>query len=115
MRHNVLLIENDEPLYTAVVRYLERRGHRVTACRSEAEAERTLERVPDRTHAPELFVADASCMGFYLKARARFPGLRWLLSDTDASDVVAPPGRDQVPYDATIDQPEATFPSDELH
>ena len=117
MRFHILLIEDDRELHDAIVRFLERRGHRVTACRSEAEAARALARGPDRTQAPEVFIARADCMGLYLKVRARFPGIRWVViaNGPSARDVDgALPAGDESPYDASVDQPDVTFPRDGL-
>ena len=114
MSHNILLIEDDEALRSAIVGFLKRRGDRVTACSSQAEAERVLARVPDRTQAPEVIISDVSCMELYLKACLRFPHLRWILTETEMNEVEGDRSDDHVAYDATVDQPDVRFPSEKL-
>lgn len=76
---NILLIEDDENLHVAIRDYLRDHRYRVTACRTIAEAGAVLARLPDRSVAPDAIVADSDALGFYMKARARFPDMRWIL------------------------------------
>lgn len=113
MRQHILLIESDLDLHDAVVGFLENKGHLVTACWSEAEAAKAMARIPDRTRAPEVMVSTAASMGFYLAMRRRFPGMRWVLTTGGVPEETVAEGksdRDVIPYDATIDQPEVSFP-----
>ena len=80
MSMNILMIEDEEDRHTAIRDYLEDRRHRVTACWSVAEADKALARIPDRSVAPDAFVSDASGMTCYMKARERFPDMRWILT-----------------------------------
>ena len=61
-----------------------------TPCRSYVEAEKALARIPDRSRAPDAIVSDADGLAFYMKARSRFPGIRWIV--TAARQPVAEPG-----------------------
>lgn len=80
MSMNILLIEEDDDLHAAIVDFLEDRRFGVTPCRSYGEAERALARIPDRSRAPDAIVSDADGLAFYMKARDRFPGIRWIVT-----------------------------------
>ena len=90
MSMNILLIEDDDDLHAAIVDFLEERCFGVTPCRSYVEAEKALARIPDRSRAPDAIVSDADGLAFYMKARSRFPGIRWIV--TAARQPVAEPG-----------------------
>jgi DNA-binding NtrC family response regulator len=90
MSMNILLIEEDEDLHTAIVDFLEERRFGVTPCWSYMEAEKALARIPDRSRAPDAIVSDADGLAFFIKARGRFPGIRWIV--TAARQPVAEPG-----------------------
>jgi len=77
---NILLIEEDDDFHDAIVDFLEERRYGVTPCRSYAEASSVLARIPDRSRAPDAIVSDADGLAFYMKARARFPGIRWIVT-----------------------------------
>jgi len=80
MSLNILLIEQDDDFHDAIVDFLEKRQFGVTSCRTYAEAERALERIPDRSRAPDAIVSDADGLAFYMKARSRFPSTRWIVT-----------------------------------
>src|SRR5688572_16438277 len=90
MSMNILLIEEDDDLHAAIVDFLEERRFGVTPCRSYVEAEKALSRIPDRSRAPDAIVSDADGLALYMKARGRFPGIRWIV--TAARQPVAEPG-----------------------
>ena len=80
MSMNILLIEEDDDFHEAIVDFLEERRYGVTACRSYGEASSVLARIPDRSRAPDAIVSDADGLAFYMKARTRFPGIRWIVT-----------------------------------
>jgi DNA-binding NtrC family response regulator len=80
MTMNILMIEQDEDLHGAIVDFLEDRRYDVTACRTYGEAEAALNRIPDRSGAPDAIVSDADGLAFYMAARKRFPDTRWIVT-----------------------------------
>lgn len=88
MPAHVLLIEDAAYLRTAIVAYLVRHRHRVTACESIAEASDALAHLPAAV-APDaimsgIYLADGNGLSFYLKVSGQFPNMRWILTATDA-------------------------------
>jgi DNA-binding NtrC family response regulator len=77
---NILLIEPDHELHAAMRTYLEDQDHRVTPCWSIAEAGEVMAGIACRSQAPDVIVSDTGGMTFYMKARQRFPGMRWILT-----------------------------------
>jgi DNA-binding NtrC family response regulator len=80
MSMNILLVEEDDELHDAIVDFLEERSWGVTACRSYVDAASVLACIPDRSRAPDAIVSDADGLALYMKARARFPGIRWIVT-----------------------------------
>jgi DNA-binding NtrC family response regulator len=86
MSAHVLLIEDDDQLRAAIVRYLLDEGHRVTVCGSVAEAVEALEWLPPAI-APDaimsdVFLADGDGVSFFLNTSRRFPAMRWIVTAT---------------------------------
>ena len=82
---NFLVIEDDDELRDAIVDFLASRRHNVTACGSISEARLALADLEDEGEEPDAIVShihlrDGDGVSFYMKASARFPDLRWILT-----------------------------------
>jgi len=80
-----LVIEDDDELRGAIVAFLARRAHRVTACGSIAEANLALGELAANADAPDAVVShihlqDGDGVSFYIKASSRFPEMRWIVT-----------------------------------
>lgn len=85
MTMDFLVIEDDAEVREAIVEFLASKFHTVTACGSIAEANMALvdyfedERVPDAI-VSHMHLRDGDGVSFFLKASARFPDVRWILT-----------------------------------
>jgi DNA-binding NtrC family response regulator len=84
----ILLIEDDIPLREVMTSYMTRRGHRVTACGSIADASRALlyfethDALPD-TVVADINLGDGSGLNFYLRHARRLPSVQWIIMSGD--------------------------------
>jgi DNA-binding NtrC family response regulator len=86
-RLDVLLIEADDARRRAASDFLSRRGDRVKACRSIAEATEALAAPAWRGKGPHAIVSrvglsDGCGINFFLATKKRFPRTRWIVSTT---------------------------------
>jgi hypothetical protein len=76
----ILLIEADENLHAEMRAYLDDQGHRVTPCWSIDDADKVLSGMASRSLRPDVIVSNTDGMAFFVKARQRFPGTRWIVT-----------------------------------
>jgi DNA-binding NarL/FixJ family response regulator len=102
-RLDVLLIEADDSRRRATSDFLSRRGDRVKACRSIAEATEALAAPAWRGKGPHAIVSrvglsDGCGINFFLAAKKRFPRMRWIVSTAKQSQPLRlPRAEDRTP------------------
>ena len=108
----VLLIEDDVALREVMTSYLTRRGHRVTACGSVAEANRALVYFeahggPPDSVVADINLADGSGLNFYLRHAPRLSEVQWIVMSGDHELVrqAAAERSNALPGCAVVDKP----------